>query len=139
MKRATPEIVMANGPIAQWWKTATITLAAVLISICTTAGVLGVSRIPVLETRFEEHCEHTARRMDKIVAKFPKASPLPVYLFVAGDERIIDSEKTMRFIRELHWPRTRITTYAEARHSLEFEGDPEVYFSDLVRFIDQAN
>ena len=45
----------------------------------------------------------------------------------------------MRFIRELHWPRTPITTYAEARHSLEFEGDPEVYFSDLIRFIDDAN
>jgi alpha-beta hydrolase superfamily lysophospholipase len=80
-----------------------------------------------------------SRRMDRIVAKFPKARPVPVYLFVAGDERIIDSEKTMSFIRELHWPRTRITTYTDARHSLEFEGDPEVYFSDLIRFIDDAN
>lgn len=63
---------------------------------------------------------------------------MPIHLFVAGDERIIDNDKTVNFIHELHWPQGKITTYRTARHSLEFEGNPEEYFGDLVRFIDQT-
>ena len=77
-----------------------------------------------------------SRRMDKIVAKLPRANPVPLHLFVAGDERIIDNEKTTSFIRELRWPRCRISTYIDARHSLEFEDDSETYFNDLISFID---
>jgi len=79
-----------------------------------------------------------SRRMDKITAKLPQAKPVPIHLFVAGDERIIDNDKTTTFIRELHWPRCRITTYPTARHSLEFEDDPQIYFNDLVNFINDA-
>lgn len=76
-----------------------------------------------------------SRRMDKIVAKLPQARPVPIHLFNAGDERIIDNDKTSNFIRELHWPLCLITTYPTARHSLEFENDPQVYYNDLVLFI----
>ena len=79
-----------------------------------------------------------SRRMDRIVAKLPAARPVPIHLFVAGDERIIDNDKTTTFIRELHWPKCRITTYPTARHSLEFEGNPEDYFTDLIAFIDEV-
>jgi len=80
-----------------------------------------------------------SRRMDKITAKLPQATPIPLHLFIAGDERIIDNDKTATFIRELHWPGCRVTTYPKARHSLEFENDPRVYFNDLVSFIKDAN
>jgi len=76
-----------------------------------------------------------SRRMDKITAKLPQAKPVPIHLLVAGDERIIDNDKTTTFIHELHWPRCRITTYPTARHSLEFENDRRVYFNDLIYFI----
>jgi len=76
-----------------------------------------------------------SRRMDKITAKLPQAKPVPLHLFIAGDERIIDNDKTTTFIRELHWPRCRITTYPTARHSLEFEDDRQAYFADLTAFI----
>jgi alpha-beta hydrolase superfamily lysophospholipase len=79
-----------------------------------------------------------SRRMDKTVAKLPKARPVPIHLFVASDERIIDNEKTTNFIRELHWPRCRITTYPAARHSLEFEADPRAYFDDLIYFMNDV-
>jgi acylglycerol lipase len=79
-----------------------------------------------------------SRRMDRIITKLRNAGPVPVHLFVAGEERIIDNDKTMAFIRDLHWRGCRITTYDTARHSLEFEGDPEVYFGDLVSFIDEC-
>ena len=80
-----------------------------------------------------------SRRMDRIVARFPKSDPVPIHLFVAGDEGIIENEKTVSFIGELDWPDTRITTYDDLRHSLEFEGDPEVYFADLISFIQKAS
>lgn len=79
-----------------------------------------------------------SRRMDKIVAKLPKAGPVPLHLFLVGDERIIDNEKTTNFIRELCWPRCRISMYADTRHSLELEDDPERYFKDLISFIGEV-
>ena len=79
-----------------------------------------------------------SRRMDKPIAKLAAAPPVPIHLFVAGDERIIDNEKTIAFCKSLDWATTRITTYPNARHSLEFEGDPEIYFRDLVAFIAQT-
>ena len=78
-----------------------------------------------------------SRRMDKMVAKFPRVAPIPVHVFLAGDERIIDNEKTAKYARELHWPCCQITRYEAARHALEFEEDPTVYFEDLVRFINE--
>jgi alpha-beta hydrolase superfamily lysophospholipase len=76
-----------------------------------------------------------SRRMDKIVARLPAAKPVPIHVFLAGDERIIDNDATGCFIRDLHWPHTRVTTYSTARHSLEFEADPNIYFCDLLSFI----
>jgi alpha-beta hydrolase superfamily lysophospholipase len=80
-----------------------------------------------------------SRRMDRTIAKLSAAPPVPIHLFIAGDERIVDNEKTVEFVEVLHWPGTRITTYAEARHSLEFEPDPDRYFHDLVDFVDEID
>lgn len=77
-----------------------------------------------------------SRRMDKVVARFSKTAPVPMHLFAVGDEHIVDNEKTASFVRDLHWPHTQITTYANARHSLEFEEARETFFGDLVAFID---
>ncbi|MCH8966571.1 MAG: alpha/beta fold hydrolase [Planctomycetes bacterium] len=76
-----------------------------------------------------------SRRMDKPIAKFAAASAVPLHLLLAGHERIIDNPKTAAFVRGLEWPDCRITTYDAARHSLEFEDDPEIYFRDLISFI----
>jgi len=80
-----------------------------------------------------------SRRMDRIVAKLKDAPRIPIHLFIAGDERIIDNDKTTGFVRDLHWPDTRITTYEGARHSLEFDGSPADYFADLVEFINEVS
>jgi alpha-beta hydrolase superfamily lysophospholipase len=78
-----------------------------------------------------------SRRMDRIFTRLPKMGPVPIHLFIAGDERIIDNDKTASFVRELGWANCRITTYDNARHSLEFENDPEIYFADMLGFIDE--
>jgi len=73
--------------------------------------------------------------MDRIVARFKESPSVPVHLLLACDERIVDNDATANFVRALHWPHTRITWYTHARHSLEFEGNPEEYFADLVSFL----
>jgi len=80
-----------------------------------------------------------SRRMDRIVASLPDAPPAPIQLFLAGDERIIDNDRTEAFIRKLNRPENRVTVYPRARHSLEFEPDPEPYFLALVSFIHDHN
>ncbi len=76
-----------------------------------------------------------SRRMDKIVARLNECPPVPIHLLLAGDERIVDNDRTESFIAGLNWPQTKTTWYESARHSLEFEGDPTIYFRDLVDFL----
>ncbi len=80
-----------------------------------------------------------SRRMDKTCAKLPQAPPVPCHLFLAGDERIIDNDKTESFFNKLDWPQCRITIYEKARHSLEFESHNQAYFAALLDFISQAS
>lgn len=79
-----------------------------------------------------------SRRMDKIIQRLSAAPPVPLHCILAGDERIIDNDKTRQFILALPWRNCRITTYEHARHSLEYENDPEVYFADVLRFLSEA-
>lgn len=79
-----------------------------------------------------------SRRMDRIVARFSKSPHVPVHLFIAGDERIIDNDRTVEFVRSLPDRGHRVTAYAAARHSLEFDV-AEPYFDALVTFLDEQN
>jgi len=80
-----------------------------------------------------------SRRMDRMMAKLASSPPTAVHLFIAGEEHIVDNERTVSFIRELNWPMTRISTWDGARHSLEFEEVKEDYFRELTTFIEQAS
>lgn len=79
-----------------------------------------------------------SRRMDRVVNRLPERPPVPIHLMLAGDERIIDNDKTRAFVAELDWPATRVTEYATARHSLEFDV-PDRFCADLVAFIDELS
>ncbi len=76
-----------------------------------------------------------SRRMDRVVARLKESPPVPIRLFLAGDEWIVDNDKTAEFVRGLGWPDTQTTTQENARHSLEFEGDPTKYFGQIVSFL----
>jgi alpha-beta hydrolase superfamily lysophospholipase len=80
-----------------------------------------------------------SRRMDKMIARLAGTKPVPMHLFLVGNDGIIDNDKTAGFIRGLDCPHCRISTYPHAYHSLEFESDPEPYFNDLVCFIDEVS
>lgn len=75
-----------------------------------------------------------SRRMDKTVAKFAESPPIPLHLMLAGEERIIDNDKTIEFVNQLSWPHVRVTTFDDARHSLEFDCRDEC-LSRLVQFL----
>lgn len=74
-----------------------------------------------------------SRRMDAAIRELPRRPPLPLHLFVAGLDRIIDSQRTIEYVRSLNWPMTRITQFPQARHTLEFEPVCEEYWADLVK------
>ena len=62
----------------------------------------------------------------------------PLRVFLGGQDRIIDNARTKEFIRQLPWPRREITEYPAAHHTLEFEAQPEPFFSDLVKWVEEA-
>jgi alpha-beta hydrolase superfamily lysophospholipase len=72
-----------------------------------------------------------SRRMDKIWPKMAQAPAVPLHVFLAGDERIIDNEKTREFVRGLDWPRRHVTMYDRSRHTIEFGSDREQFIEDL--------
>jgi len=78
----------------------------------------------------------TSRRLDwEVRAYGRRPPPMPVRLFLAGRDRIIDNERTRRFVRELPIPDRSIVEYPDAHHTLEFEPDPQGYVEDLVRAV----
>ena len=79
------------------------------------------------------------RRMDVVLRELPKRKPLPLHLMVAGDDEIVDADKTVEFVRALNWPGTRITHYPDVRHTLEFEPVREEYRSDLVEWLESVS
>jgi alpha-beta hydrolase superfamily lysophospholipase len=63
----------------------------------------------------------------------------PVHLFLAENDRIIENERTRRFVRSLTGSERSITEYRGASHTLEFEPDAEPFFADLVSWLQEAN
>lgn len=76
-----------------------------------------------------------SRRMDKIVARLPARRAVPLHLMLAGEERIIDNEATRRFVRELPWNDVTITSYDQARHTLEFDAINDGFLDDLIHWL----
>jgi alpha-beta hydrolase superfamily lysophospholipase len=59
----------------------------------------------------------------------------PVLLLLAGDDRIINSARTRRFVENFNSPDKTIIEYAGAHHTLEFEPNPEVFLTDLRKWL----
>ena len=79
-----------------------------------------------------------SRRMDKMFRKFIESKQVPLMLMMAGDEQIVDNEKTHTFVKELNWPGSVIKEYAGSRHTLEYEPDADQYLADLSAFYQSA-
>lgn len=76
------------------------------------------------------------RRLDRYTARFAQTAYRgAIHLMLAGHDRIIDSDRTGDWLRELPFEDRQITLYPEAHHTLEFEPDPSTFLADLSNWI----
>ncbi len=76
-----------------------------------------------------------SRRLDRLARRAARRSRLPLFLALAGRDRIIDNQATRRMLARMPSDRARTVVYPEGRHTLEFEPDPERYLADLVAWV----
>ncbi len=77
----------------------------------------------------------TSTRLDLTVRKITPQISVPVYLFLAGRDRIIHNEKIINLLRPILSPLPGTTEpnrlYPDAEHTLDFETEPDTYFRDI--------
>jgi alpha-beta hydrolase superfamily lysophospholipase len=77
-----------------------------------------------------------SRRLDRYaLSARHDARGCPLRVLLAGQDRIIDNERTRDYVRRLRWLRRAIVEYPQAHHTLEFERDPGTYFRDLIEWV----
>jgi alpha-beta hydrolase superfamily lysophospholipase len=70
----------------------------------------------------------------------PWAAPgvrIPVLALLAEQDRIIDNQRTRRFIESFASRDKKIIEYPGAHHTLEFEPNPEIYLGDVLRWLQE--
>ncbi len=72
------------------------------------------------------------RRVGRAVAKVRQ----PVLLMLAGQDRIVDNDRTRAFLRQMPAENFQLIEYPDGHHTLEFEPDPSRYARDLVAWLD---
>jgi alpha-beta hydrolase superfamily lysophospholipase len=60
---------------------------------------------------------------------------VPVLLLLADEDRIINNERTHRYVSRFATPDRQVITYPGAHHTLEFEPDPDRHIGDLVDWL----
>ena len=77
-----------------------------------------------------------SRRLDRVVRRFGRSAWRgPIHLLLAGRDQIIHNDLTRQWLAELPSPDRKITTYADAEHTIEFEADPSRFLDDLAGWI----
>jgi alpha-beta hydrolase superfamily lysophospholipase len=81
-------------------------------------------------------------REDRRLTRFARQSAsflhMPVLMMLAGQDRIVDNDRTRRFFGRIAGRRKFLVEYPGAAHTLEFEANPEPYLSDLTTWIQQV-
>ena len=76
--------------------------------------------------------------IDRIVKRIPPRVHQPSLLMLAGQDRIIDNDRTEGYFQRLASTRRRTIRYPEGHHTLEFDPDPSRYALDLVAWLDET-
>jgi alpha-beta hydrolase superfamily lysophospholipase len=74
-------------------------------------------------------------RLDIYLRFVPRHVRVPVLLMLAGRDRIIRNAPTRTYVGTFATLDCEVHEYAEAHHTLEFEPDPEIFLSDLHRWL----
>jgi len=77
-------------------------------------------------------------KFDIYLKRMPRHGKAPVLLQLAGEDRIIDNERTRRFVSKWSTKEKSVIEYAGAHHTLEFEPDPLPVFSDLLQWLERV-
>ena len=76
-------------------------------------------------------------RLDGYLKVVPGHVRVPVLLLLAGRDRIIDNDRTRRFVERFASSDKEVIEYLEAHHTLEFEPEPERVFGDLQCWLEK--
>ncbi len=69
--------------------------------------------------------------LNRLVRSCAEQIQLPIFLMLAGQERIVDNNRTQTFWNRVGSFHKALIEYPDAAHTLEFEKDPSKYFQDL--------
>lgn len=78
---------------------------------------------------------NSGRNLDDIVRKCPERIVHPLLVMLAGEDQIIDNHRTRLRIAEFGTRRLLSILYPDARHTLEFEEDRDVFIADLTNWL----
>lgn len=76
-------------------------------------------------------------RLDGYLRVVPKHVHLPVLLLLAEGDRIIDNERTRRFVGRFASTSVEVIEYPGAHHTLEFEPEPRQYLTDMRGWLEK--
>jgi alpha-beta hydrolase superfamily lysophospholipase len=76
-------------------------------------------------------------RLDIYLWFVPRLVHVPVLLLLAGRDRIIDNAAARRFVGRFATDDKGVIEYPDAHHTLEFEPDPDLHLTDLLRWLDR--
>jgi alpha-beta hydrolase superfamily lysophospholipase len=76
-------------------------------------------------------------RLDGYLRFIPSHVNVPVLLMLAEHDRIIDNERTRRFVERFATTDKELIVYPGAHHTLEFEPDPERFIADLRDWLER--
>jgi alpha-beta hydrolase superfamily lysophospholipase len=76
-------------------------------------------------------------RLDRYLRAVPKHVNVPVLLMLAERDRIIDNDRTRKFVETFASTDWQVIEYVGAHHTLEFEVDPEPFIRDLGNWLEK--
>jgi alpha-beta hydrolase superfamily lysophospholipase len=75
--------------------------------------------------------------LDRALRSASRKMRIPVLLLLAGKDRIIDNERTRRYVEHFPTEDREILEYPTASHTLEFEADPDPFIHDIRAWVER--
>jgi len=74
-------------------------------------------------------------RLDFYLRMFRTKISKPILLLIAGQDKIIDNEKTIEFVKRFASGSLTVKEYPEAHHTFEFEPEPQKHIEEIEEWL----